>query len=95
MQYTDVYGFFDKKTGKLTLLKQPEKGKLGFNNDIDNGPVIWPSYISSNNEMIAYVQPSEFMEYYSRNPNPTDQLKEIAGKIEPDDNPIVIVAKLK
>jgi hypothetical protein len=90
-----VFGLFDKRTGKLKLMNQTIKKKLGFNNDIDGGPVIWPSYISSNDELVSFVDPEEFMEYYSQIKNPSAELREIANKIVYDDNPIVIVAKLK
>ena len=92
---TNVNGIFDKRTGKLTLMLQPIKGKLGFKNDIDGGPVLWPKYISSNNELVTYIQPIEFMEYYAKIENPSAELTAIANKIKWDDNPIVIVAKLK
>ena len=90
-----VYGVFDKRTGELTFMRQPIKEKLGFKNDIDNGPVIWPKYISSNDELVSTIQPEEFMEYYNKIQNPSAALKEIADRLEIDDNPIVIVAKLK
>jgi len=38
-----VFGLFDKRTGELKLMSQPIKKKLGFKNDIDGGPVIWPT----------------------------------------------------
>ena len=91
----DVCGVFDKRTGKLTLMRQPIKGKFGFRNDIDGGPVIWPGYISSNNEIVTSVSVEEFLDYYSKTKNPTPQMTEIANNIQWDDNPIVIVAKLK
>ena len=90
-----VYGVFDKNTGKLELMKQPIKGKLGFKNDIDNGPVIWPHYISSNNELVTYISPEEFLDYYDKIEKPTPQMTEIAKNTKMDDNPIVIIAKLK
>ena len=76
-------------------MRQPEKGKFGFKNDVDNGPVIWPHSISSNNELVTYISVDEFMEYYEKNENPTPQLKTIAEKVNFDDNQIVIIAKLK
>jgi len=91
----DVYGIFDKRTGELTLMSQPIKGKLGFKNDIDNGPVIWPRYISSNNELVTYISVEDFLDYYEKIENPTPQMTEIAKNIKMDDNPIVIIAKLK
>ena len=90
-----TYGVFDKKTGKLALMKQPAKGKLGFKNDIDNGPVIWPHYISSNNELVTHISIEDFLDYYNKIENPTSQMTEIAKNAEMEDNQIIIVAKLK
>ena len=90
-----VFGLFDKRTGKLKLMNQPVKKKMGFKNDLDCGPVIWPSYISTNDELVSFIQPEEFMEYYDNIANPSAELMEIANKIELDDNPIVIITKLK
>ena len=90
-----VYGVFNKNTGEMTLMKQPIKGKLGFKNDIDNGPVIFPHYISSNNELVTYISVEEFLDYYNKIENPTPQMTEVAKNIDLDDNQIVIVAKLK
>jgi len=96
-QYTNpfVYGVFDKFTRELTLMRQPVKGKLGFKNDIDRGPVIFPDYISSNNELVTHITVEDFLDYYDKIENPTLQMTEIAKKSEFDDNQIVIIAKLK
>ena len=90
-----MYGVFDKSTGELALMRQPIKGKLGFKNDIDNGPVIWPHYISTNNELVTYIYPEDFIEYYENTENPSPRMTEIAKNLKIDDNPIVIIAKLK
>ena len=90
-----VFGVFDKYTGELRLMRQPIKGKSGFKNDLDNGPIIFPDYISSDNELVSFIKTEEFMEYYNRINNPSDELKEIYNKIESDDNPIVIISKLR
>jgi len=92
---THVYGVFKKNTGEITLMKQPIKGKLGFRNDVDNGPVLWPQYISSNNELVTYISVEDFLDYYDKIETPTPQMIEIAKNAEMDDNPIVIIAKLK
>ena len=96
-KYNDsrVCGVFDKLTGKLTLMKQPVRGRFGFKNDIDGGPVVWPHYISSNNELVSYISVEEFLYYYDKIDDPTPQMTEIAKKISSDDNQIVIIAKLK
>ena len=91
----DVYGVFNKNTGELSLMKQPIKGKFGFKNDIDSGPVIWPHYISSNNKLVTHISAEEFIDYYEKVENPTPQMTEIAKNLKMDDNPIVIIAKLK
>ena len=91
----NVLGVFDKRTGELKLMKQPVKGKLGFKNDIDNGPIIWPHYISPNNELVTYISVEDFMDYYEKIANPTPQMTEIAKSVNMDDNQIVIIAKLK
>ena len=90
-----VFGLFDKRIGKLKLMNQPVKQKLGFKNDLDNGPVIWPNYITTNDELVSFIHPEEFMEYYDIITNPTAELMEIANKIVMDDNPIVIITQLK
>ena len=91
----NVCGVFDKRKGEFTLLSPPIKGKLGFKNDIDNGPVIWPEYITTNDELVSLIHPEDFMEYYEGITNPSAELKKIADRIKPDDNPIVVVTKLK
>ena len=90
-----TYGVFNKNTGKLVLMKQPIQGKLGFKNDIDNGPVIWPHYISSKNELVTHISVEEFLDYYDKIENPSPQMTEIAKNAKMDDNPIVIIAELK
>ena len=79
----------------MTLMKQPIKGKLGFKNDIDNGPVIFPRYISSNNELVTYISVEEFLDYYNKIEKPTPQMTEVAKNIDLDDNQIIIISKLK
>ena len=91
----NVYGVFDKFTGELTLMRHPQKGEIGFNNDIDNGPVIFPHYISSNNELVTYITAEEFLDYYDKTEKPTPQMTKIAKNLNYDDNQIVIIAKLK
>ena len=76
-------------------MNQPIKKKLGFKNDKDDGPIIWPKYISSNDELISTIQPEEFMDYYNNIQSPSTELIKIADKLKIDDNPIVIIAKLK
>lgn len=91
----NVYCLFDKTTGTVKLLNQPTKGKKGFRNDLDNGPVLWPQYISSNNELVRVYPAEDFLEMVEQLPNPSKELQKVAKNLQPDDNPVVIIAKLK
>ena len=64
-------------------------------NDIDNGPIFYPHYISTKNELVTYISSEDFLEHYEQIENPTPELERIAKNIKPDDNPIVIIANLK
>ena len=90
-----VCGIFDKKTRKLTLLNQARKGELGFKNDIDGGPSFWPKYVNRNGEMVSYCQADEFIEAFEGKENIPDNVKEILKNLKDDDNPIIVIAKLK
>lgn len=91
-----VYGLFCKQTGELTLLNQPVRHKyLGFRNDLDGGPCFWPKYISSNDEMVTWWSAEDFLKIYEQLPDPSAELKTVAEKLTPDDNPVLMVVKLK
>ena len=91
-----VFGLFDKRTGELTLLNQPVKHKyLGFRNDLDGGPCFWPKYISSEDEMVTWWMADEFLKIYESLPNPSAELRAVAEKLQPDDNPVLMVVQLK
>ena len=91
-----VLALFNKDTGKLVLMNQPVKHKyLGFRNDLDGGPAFWPKYISSKDEMVTWFMAEEFLEIYGQLPNPSPELKAVAEKLDPDDNPVLMVVQLK
>lgn len=92
----DVYGLFNKETGKTIILNQPVKHKyLGFKNDIDGGPCFWPKYVSSEDKMITWWTASDFLNLYKQLEKPSPALKNIAEKLTPDDNPVLMVVTLK
>lgn len=90
-----VYAVYNKKSGKLNLLNQPKKKELGFLNNLDNGFVIWPQYITSNNEIISYCQPDDFTAIYKRIKSPCKEMSNIAKKLSMEDNPIIMITTLK
>jgi hypothetical protein len=91
----NVYALFNKKNGTLKLMNHPIKKIPGFKNDLDGGPVIWPHTISSNDELVTFYEAEAFLEYYNTIKAPSSELTRIARKIKTDDNPVVLIAKLK
>jgi hypothetical protein len=92
---SNICAVYNKKTGELTFLKQSQKGKLGFMNDINGDLPFWPKYISTNGEMVCWYQPEEFMEAFKGKENLSDNIKNILKDLKEDDNPIVAIARLK
>jgi len=93
---TRVYAVFDKRSGRLHLLKQPESGVLGLLNDIDNGVAFWPKAISADEtEAIMLCSASDFIETYSKLENPPQDVLRILQSIDEESNPVAIIAKLK
>ncbi|GHT83777.1 hypothetical protein FACS189420_0110 [Bacteroidia bacterium] len=92
---SNICAVYNKKTSELTFLKQAQKGKLGFKNDIDDGLPFWPKYINAHGEMVSYYQPDEFMEAFQNKEDVPDDVKAILKDLQNDDNPIVVIAKIK
>ncbi|HCT94431.1 MAG: hypothetical protein A2X19_03080 [Bacteroidetes bacterium GWE2_39_28] len=91
---TNCYGIFDKQTGFFNLMNQPVKGKLGFREDIKNGPPFIPAHISKDDlasALFSAVQIIEHSEVY----DVKGELKEIVSKLKDTDNPVVAIAKFK
>ncbi|MFA5851023.1 MAG: 6-bladed beta-propeller [Bacteroidales bacterium] len=86
-----VYGIFNKKSGKLSLLNQPYKGELGLLNDINNGFVFWPRFRSSKGEMITCYNALNFIENAESGTYDSPVIKEIAAKLKENDNPVVAI----
>ena len=91
----NVYGVFDKKTGELKLMNQPEKAQLGFKNDLNGGMVFWPNYISSNGKMVSFCDAQDFLDYYESLEDPSPEIKRLAANLSSDSNPIIVIANLK
>ena len=94
LRRTDCYGMFDKQTGQFNLLNQPVKGKLGIREDINNGPLFFPTDISADDlasTVYSALQLIEHAEVYDVKGN----LKELVSKLKDTDNPVVAIAKFK
>lgn len=85
---------FNKNTGEFTFLDQPEINQLGFVDDIEGGPAIWPKYVSSDNYLISFIPAEEFIAHAEKH-KVSANYKEIAAKLQEADNPVLVKVKLK
>ena len=77
---------------------------FGLVNDIDGGLFFWPKYYSSSNELVDIYQAYKMKEmltekYFSaheiKSPQAHQKLKELLKNLDYEDNPVVVIAKLK
>jgi len=98
-------GIYDtvNKTTRL-LDTDPFSRTTGLINDLDGGLSFWPIYCNSDNElvdiqMVGRMKEILTEEYFAaheiKNPKAHQKLEELLKKLKDDDNPIVIIAKLK
>ena len=76
----------------------------GLINDLDGGMSFWPKYYTSENELIDIWQSYEMKEllteeYFAtheiKNPQAHQKLKELLKNLDEEDNPVIVIAKLK
>lgn len=90
----DSYGYYNKETNKFTFLNHPKKSMPGFRDDIEQGPPFDPFYLSDDNYMITLCYAHTLIDYASSN-EVSEPLKKIIDGLKDDDNPVVILVKLK
>ncbi|MDL2277479.1 6-bladed beta-propeller [Parabacteroides sp. OttesenSCG-928-G07] len=105
---TDMHGLvglYDITNQTTHLLDtDPVSRMLGLINDLDGGLSFWPKYYTSNNELVD-IWPAEYMkdvlteEYFAaheiKDPAAHQKLKELVQKLDIEDNPVIVIAKLK
>ena len=100
---SDSTFIFDKRKGQVFIM-QKEQNLKGFYNDIDGGMPFLPAYINGKQELVSFLYPYEIKEiltneYFARK-NILDEaanlrLKEMIMRLQEDDNPVVVIARLK
>ncbi len=92
-----LYQYFDKSNNLLFRFNSV----TGIPNDFDGGLDFWPQY-QNNNELVAFYDAYLFEENLSRQkqapkgPKPAvESMKKLYRKIDPEDNPVMVVVKLK
>ena len=98
-----IYDISNKKT-RLLYQEDPIIRKEGLINDLDGGFSFWPKYYTSSNELVDVYQAHEMKEmlteqYFAghtiKNPQAHQKLKELLSNLDYEDNPVVVIAKLK
>ena len=98
-------GIYDTVNRTTRLLDtDPVSRMVGLINDLDGGLSFWPFYFNSDNELIDIQQAHTMKEYLTeeyfaaheiKNLQAHQKLRELLKTLKDDDNPVVVVAKLK
>ena len=91
---TCSYALYNKKSGKLTLMNVPIPAKPGFNEDFELGPPFFPMYLSADMYAISIIYPAKLKAFADSYPV-SPKLKAIADKLKEEDNPVIIMVKMK
>jgi len=76
----------------------------GLINDLDAGPNIWPRTVKDDNIIVSWIDAFKFKEYIASDafknstpkyPEKKQELERLANSIHEDDNPIIILIKVK
>ncbi|TDN98953.1 6-bladed beta-propeller [Sunxiuqinia elliptica] len=81
-------GLFDKNNEELSIISQ----------DIENYPCFYPHFSDGGNSVISFVDAIEAIDFYEKNKNDKNLCKSFTTAIrhlQIEDNPILIIAKLK
>jgi hypothetical protein len=85
---------YDKRDGSFRLIDQPKDFQKGFIENFEGGPAFWPNYISDDEYMVSFINASEFIQH-AQTHKVSDKFKKIAVGLNEDDNPVVVLVKLK
>jgi hypothetical protein len=102
---TSVYGIYNiSKQTNILLDTEPFYLQKGIINDLNGGLSFIPKYYAGNGEVIDIWSPADMKEmltdeYFAslkiKDPQAHQKLKELLKALKDDDNPVVVVAKLK
>jgi hypothetical protein len=93
------YGFFDKSKGTTYISKLADDNSNGFYNDIDDFIPFRPTYIDrENNKLLGFITAEDVLTWFDKNPELASKLPaelSALSRIKPEDNPVVMIGKLK
>jgi hypothetical protein len=101
-----MLGLYNITSGKTTLLdRDPVTRRLGLINDIDGGLSFWPKYYNESEnvlvdvwetyEMKDLLTEEYFAAHHAKDPAAHERLRALLKNLKEDDNPVIVVAKLK
>lgn len=88
------YAVYDKNRGKLTLMNAPIPAKPGFKEDFESGPPFFPMYISADMYAISIIYPAK-LKAFADSHKVSPKLKSIADNLKEEDNPVIVMVKMK
>ena len=86
---------YDKRSQKSLLLRYYNSLELrteGFNNNLDGGTPFLPSHMIGN-RMYQFIDAAKFIDLAGK--CRSAKMKEIASRLKPSSNPVMVIAKLK
>ena len=80
-------GFFDKKNQHFFIARE----------DNENYPCFYPNFSDGENSVISFVNAMDAIDFLKKHESVKiyQPFVNVAGRLKPDDNPVMIVAKLK
>ena len=91
-------GFYDKQTGETLISRTRDAENHLFINDLDNFLPFNPLYATGQGELVGFIEAPEVLNWLDENPEKAqalpNSLRELT-KLSDDDNPIVMIVKLK
>lgn len=90
--------YYDKSSGTLHIANTRGTIWNGFENDIDNFVSFFPDGINRENEIIGTTSAEQVYEWFQNNPEKINALPEHLKNLQnmkPEDNPLIMIAKIK
>ena len=85
----------EKGTGKLKALARTAEGENGFKEDLEGGPVFWPSFTGAGGELISYKNAYQILDAAGKAGEGSGSLQSLASLLKEEDNPVVIIVNPK
>ncbi|WP_133465671.1 6-bladed beta-propeller [Sunxiuqinia elliptica] len=89
------FAIYDKTKKSLRICDNADDSLFGLKNDIDNSFPFLPFSITTNNDLVGFIEAYELIEWKKNNPDLARKLPQKLKKVREYDNPIVVIATLK